>query len=459
MDEKVDKDTWEELERIVDEGPSSDVKTFVEKLPLGETALTFDRLDEEHRRDLLSRLEPDQAARIIDQIPDEQAAETLELLPPTSAAAILEELPSHEQADLIRLIDGFDHNEAEAILEAMDPTDAADARALSSYEVHVAGGLMVAEYLSFQQTGTVSEVIQDLRENSDRYRGYDVQYAYVTDKDKRLVGVLRLRDLLLASGGERLDQLMIRNPRTVTDQLPLEELDDFFERYQFVGAPVVNGQYELVGVLLRSAVEEALSERAESDYRKSQGIVGGEELRSMPVRVRSRRRLAWLSINIVLNVIAASVISYYQDTLSQVIALAVFLPMISDMSGCSGNQAVAVSMRELSLGLVRPTEVFRVWCQEIAVGMVNGLALGLLIALVAWIWKGDPILGGVVGLALALNTIVAVSIGGVVPLLLRRLELDPALASGPILTTLTDMCGFFLALSLASMALPYLGAQ
>ncbi len=173
----------------------------------------------------------------------------------------------------------------------------------------------------------------------------------------------------------------------------------------------------------------------------------------MPVLTRARRRLSWLSLNILLNIVAASVIAVYEDTLSAVIALAVFLPIVSDMSGCSGNQAVAVSMRELSLGIVKPYEVARVWLQEVSVGLINGLVLGCLLAVAAWLWKGNPYLGLVVGAALATNTVVAVSLGGTVPLLLKRMKVDPAVASGPILTTVTDMCGFFLVLSFATVML------
>jgi magnesium transporter len=142
-----------------------------------------------------------------------------------------------------------------------------------------------------------------------------------------------------------------------------------------------------------------------------------------------------------------------------VIALAVFLPIVSDMSGCSGNQAVAVSMRELSLGIVKPYEAGRVWLQEISVGLMNGLVLGCLIATAAWLWKGNVYLGLVVGVALAVNTMIAVSLGGTVPLLLKRVKVDPAVASGPILTTVTDMCGFFLVLGLATQMLPQLTAS
>jgi magnesium transporter len=174
------------------------------------------------------------------------------------------------------------------------------------------------------------------------------------------------------------------------------------------------------------------------------------------VLTRARRRLSWLSLNIVLNIMAASVIALYFDTLSAAIALAVFLPIVSDMSGCSGNQAVAVSMRELSLGIVKPFEFVRVWIQEIKVGVLNGIALGILLGVVAWLWKDNYWLGLVVGAALAINTLVAVSLGGTVPLVLKRIGVDPAVASGPILTTVTDMCGFFLVLSLATLVLPQL---
>jgi len=155
-------------------------------------------------------------------------------------------------------------------------------------------------------------------------------------------------------------------------------------------------------------------------------------------------------------VVAASVIAFYQDTIAAVVALAVFIPIISDMSGCSGSQAVAVSIRELTLGLIQPREVLRVWAREVSVGTINGLALGALIAAVAWAWKGSLVLAFVVGAAMAVNTVIAVSVGGAVPLLLRRAGVDPALAAGPVLTTVTDICGFVLLLGLAAALLPRL---
>jgi magnesium transporter len=441
---------WEELGQLLETGEASPVVAFLGSLEPHEMARTLLRLDGEQQARLLRTVDPSEAADLVEQIPESEAIELMEQVSPEDAAAIIEELPSDERADLLG---GLSSPEAEAILSAMHPQEAAEARKLTAYPAHVAGGLMVTEYLSYPQDWTVSNVVEDLREMADRYRDYDVQYAYVKLPKGTLSGVLRLRDLLLAPRETPLRKIMIKDPLTVADTAELEELTDLFDRHHFVGVPVVDSKHRLVGVVRAVDLEAALGERADSDYRKSLGIVGGEELRSMPVLLRSRRRLSWLSVNILLNIIAASVIVMYQDTLTAIIALAAFLPIISDMSGCSGNQAVAVSMRELSLGLVRPRETIHVWLREISVGVINGLALGLLLGTVAMVWKGDPLLGGVVAAAMALNTMIAVSIGGVVPLMLRRMGKDPALASGPILTTVTDMCGFFILLSLATLLL------
>jgi magnesium transporter len=452
MAEERREDPWKALELLIEDAQPEEVEAFLESLPAGETARTLARLSEEHREWVLSAISPAEAADLIEEIPAAQAADLIEQLPPGAAAEIVSELPSDAQADLLGDLEA---DSAEAILAEMDPADASEARSLSRHDDDVAGGLMVTEFLAFPQRSTVAEVIEIIRANAEQYGDYQVQYLYVTDPAGRLVGVLPLRNLLLARHNDPIGDLMIRDPLTVNVDATLAELEVFFDRYGFLGVPATDANGVLVGIVHRAAVEEARGERSESDFLRTQGIMS-EELRTMPMWQRSRRRMAWLSVNILLNIVAASVIALYESTLAQVIALAVFLPIISDMSGCSGNQAVAVSMRELTLGLIKPGEVLRVWLQEILVGLVNGLGLGLLIAGAAWLWKGNLYLGAVVGVAMMVNTLIAVSIGGTLPLILKRLRVDPALASGPILTTVTDMCGFFLVLSLAALMLPYL---
>jgi magnesium transporter len=402
---------------------------------------------------LLKALPRAEAARLVDKLPEPQAAQMIERLPAVDAAAIVSELPSNEQADVISRLA---QSEASAILDAMPAQEALGARRLLAYPADSAGRLMITEYLAYRDNLSVGDVLDDLRDNAERYRRFDVQYAYVVSTLGKLIGVLRLRDLVLSAPHYRLSQVMIDDPLRVRDTDQLDDLAHFFDRHQLFGVPAVDQDGVLVGVVRNRDVEEAVGERSNRSFLKFMGIVGGEELRALPLRVRSVRRLSWLTVNILLNVLAASVIAFHQDTLQQVIALAVFLPIISDMSGCSGNQAVAVSMRELSLGFVRPRELWRVLGKEASLGIINGVVLGVLLGMVGWLWQGNWVLGAVVAGALAINTLVAVCFGGSIPLILKGLGQDPALASGPILTTVTDMSGFFLVLSIAGAVLPWL---
>ncbi len=444
--------TTEILTGLIWKGDREGLTAYFDALPPADLNLIFSRLDSNDRSALLEILDPEDAAGLLLNLRELSPHALLSRVVPETAAGILHELPSDVATDFIAALKP---GAADRILALLPEREVDDVRALARYAPDVAGGLMVTEILSYPETATVQHVVDDLRRNAVVYADYNVQYIYVTRGDESLVGVLKIRDLLLSSGDTVLGELIVDAPVTVNHLTPLQELSDLLDRHRYLGLPVVNDDGRLVGVVRRAAVEESIAQRTARQFRLVQGIIGGEEVRSMPVAVRSGRRLAWLSANIVLNVIAASVIVYFESTLTRLIALAAFLPIISDMSGCSGNQAVAVSMRELSLGLVRPRETLRVWAKEVSVGLINGAALGVLLGLVAWLWRGNPTLGIVVGAALALNTIVAVSIGGTVPLILKGFGVDPALASGPILTTVTDICGFFFALGLAAFALSH----
>lgn len=407
-------------------------------------------LKDENQRELLAALTPHRAAILVEEFPDTHTAELIEDMPAGDVASIVGVLSSDHRADVLAELDKDD---AEAIIAELDEEDANEVRELISYPPDQAGGLMMTEFASYPMANSVREVVEDLTGDAVDYQLLTVHYVYVVVKAKKLKGVIRLRDLVFADPEKRIGDI-VTPALTVSPETDLEKLEEFFDAHDIAAVPVVDSRNFLLGIVRRRALLEALAEKSEADHLKAAGIIGGDELRSMPILLRSRRRLAWLSINIGLNILAASVIALYEDTLTAVIALAVFLPIVSDMSGCSGNQAVAVSMRELTLGAAVPSDVFRVWRKEAIVGLINGVALGILLGAAAWAWKGNLVLGLVVGGALAINTVVAVSIGGTVPLILRRLKLDPAVASGPLLTTVTDMCGFLLVLSLASMVLP-----
>lgn len=431
---------------------AGDIERYLDQLEPSDLLHDVYTLKPDEQRQLLSQLSPERAALIMEELSDGHAADLIEHMSVEAAAPIVEELASDHRVDVLAELSEKD---AEAIISHLDEEDALEVRELISYPPDMAGGLMMTEFASYPMAMTVREVVEDLTREERDYQLLTVHYVYVVVKKRKLKGVIRIRDLVFAKPDLRIGDI-VTPAKSVRPDASLDDLEFFFDEHDIAAVPVVDERQNLLGIVRRRALLEALTEKSESDNLKAAGIIGGDELRSMPVLQRSRRRLAWLSINIVLNIVAASVIAAYEDTLTAVIALAVFLPIVSDMSGCSGNQAVAVSMRELTLGAALPRDVFRVWRKEAIVGLINGLALGTLLGLAAWAWKGNVVLGLVVGTALAVNTLVAVSIGGTVPLLLRRFKMDPAVASGPLLTTATDMCGFFLLLGMATLVLPML---
>lgn len=442
---------WKELERLIASGTSEQVDEYLDKLSPSDIARSISRLEEDLQTGLLTVLQPEDAADLIEELPDAQGADIIEDLPVDQAAAIIDEMDSDHRADLLG---DLDETDVQAILAKMDPEEATEARELLKYEQETAGGIMVTEYVVYNEDRTVGDVLNDLRTNAEDYSDYSIQYAYVKSEAGSLKGVLRLRDLVLSNDLKLIAEIMIRNPISVMDNTDLDELDHMFDRFPFSGLPVVNPTGKLVGVVMRADVEEAHSERTDRSFMRFSGIIGGEELRTAPVTERATQRLYWLTLNLLLSMVAAWVVFIFEETVQQFILLAALLPVIANVSGCSGNQAIAVSIRELALGLVKTEDVSRVIQKELVLGIINGTAIGIMLAiLVALFTSEPPLFGFVVGLSLALNAILAVGLGGAIPLLLKRVNIDPAVAAAPILTTLVDTIGFLIILGLTTVLL------
>ncbi len=443
--------TEDKLENATEAANDKQLIDIVESTSSQEILRQASMMDAEERSNLLSSLSPQSAAEVIEEAHPEVAAAMMEDLDSIGAAKIIQELHADTQADIVQVME---KESSKAMLSEMDFDSAENVRKLTQYDPESAGGLMDLEIFSFRDTDTAGTVLRRLADAEDSFEQHRSQHPYILNKNGKLLGAVSLRNLLRNKRSIKLAEIMVTPAISVSPEASQEDLAIILHEYAFLGVPVVDEQGLLLGAVSRLTVAEAALEHAEQQALARNRT--GDELRSMPLLLRSKRRLSWLSANIVLNIIAASVISAYTDTLTAVIAIAVFLPMVSDMSGCSGNQAVGVSMRELALGLTRPTDLFHVLRKELSVGIINGIALGILIGLVAWAWKGNGYLGLVIGLALTLNTIIAVAIGGSVPLILKKHGIDPAVASGPLLTTVTDMAGFFLVLSLATFFMPQL---
>ena len=447
------RDAWAEVRALIEAKDGEALVAWIDRLPAQDIGRLLSRLSDEEIHAVTQLIGPEESAELLAFIPEAQAVEIFEDLPASSAARIVDELDSDEQADILSEMDAED---AEAILSEMDPEEAVDARRLINYDDFTAGGVMITEFLHFNHRTTTQQLLEDLRQNRDVYEDYDVGYIYVTDREKRLMGVLKLRDMLLSKDNRQIGSLMTKDPIKVKADASLVSLRRVFENHDILGIPVVDHHGKLVGVVRRAAVEEAAGEQATEDFLKVSGLSGEEELRSMPFWERAQRRLSWLVIGLFLSLAASTVIAMFEHVVEDVIILAAFLPVVANLSGSSGNQAVAVSIRELSLGLVKPWEILRVLFQELGVGAVNGVCLGLILGTVVGLWKSNVYLGLVVGGAMALNSIISVTIGGCVPLALKWVKQDPALASGPFVMTVADAFGFLITLLFASMMMQHL---
>lgn len=453
--EKLDEgELIEQLQLLLAEGQPEAVRTFIQLLPVTDITYVVHHLDPEQQTRLLELLGPEASADLLEHFVDEHAADFLDDLPAKTAAAIVEEMDSDDQADILSELE--DH-EASAILKELTPEDAEDVRRLIDYGQDTAGGIMITELLVFQINQTIRDVHEDLVANRKAYREYDVQYLYVVDEAERLVGVVRMGDIMLSKGGRTLEEVMIANPAKVNVNDHLSDLEDFFDHHAFNALPVVDDEGVLRGVVRRAAVEYELGEEADRALLRFGGIVGGEELRSMPIRLRVARRMLFLLPNIALFVVSMSVIALFEPTIAKLTALAAFLPLVGGMSGAAGNQAVAVSMRELTLGLIRPGDIWRVAKAELPVAFINGLAvgacMGIVAAAVALTMNTSPWIGLVILAAYVINCMLATVFGGTIPIMLKAVKIDPAMASSPIMATVSDAGAFFFTLLFAAMSL------
>ena len=255
--EPVIQNPWSQVQAFIEQRDSAALVEVLDKLSSGEVARVFTRLDEEDCQELLALLEPEDAADLIEELVDAQGADIIEDLPVGQAAEIVDEMESDYRADLLG---EMDEEDVEAILQQMDPEEALDARKLLEYEDDTAGGIMVTDFVVYSMDTMVGEVISDMRENAERYSDYGVQYAYVESRNGVLIGVLRLRDLLLSPAHCPVQDIMIVNPLYFLADTPLEDLNQFFDRYTFWSVPVTNAEGQMLGVVRRADVEEAAGE-------------------------------------------------------------------------------------------------------------------------------------------------------------------------------------------------------
>lgn len=436
--------------------------TIHSALEVADSAAAVRKLTELHpsdRSELFNRLERDQQELLFPEFDSQIQAELLEKVPEEVAASLAENMAT---ADLADVLDEVSPNIAADILgdiatEKAAPTleqmeDAETVRPLLEHEDDTAGGIMTPEFVAIRVHMTVGGVIDFLK-----HAAKDVPstyYLYVVDEQKKLVGVLGLRELILANHESSVESIMMTKVFKVTEGTDQEEVAATMKKYRLTILPVVDSTGVLKGVVTQRELVEVIEEEATEDIYRLASISSGDVQFWSPMPLLIKKRLPWLYVNLGTAFLAASVVNLFEATIAKLAVLATFQGIVAGQGGNAGTQTLAMMVRGMALNEVRFSDAWRVLKREILTGVIHGIAVGVAVALIAWWWKGIPFLGLAIGLAMIGNMIAAGLAGTIVPLGLKALRLDPALASAVLVTTVTDCVGFALFLGLATLLLP-----
>lgn len=412
---------------------------------------------------ILRFLEPQERLRAFRQLPAKLAPEVLAeadeatradllgTLPTRQISQLLSRLPADEVTDIVGEL--TDAKQAE-VLEMLPREESADVKELLTFDPESAGGIMDTEVIKVDDTALAVEAIEALRAAGDKARG--VANVAVVDKRGRLAGMVPVQELVLASPVMPVTSIMNTEVARIPVDMDQEEVARSFRRYNLVDAPVVDAEGVLVGRITVEDVLDVMVEEAEEDLSRLAGT-HEEDVHAVSVLRISRLRLPWLLLGLFGEFIAARVLGHFSATIESMVALAFFVPLVTAMAGSAATQASYIVVRGLATGEMDLSQVGRRLARELTVGMLNGLVCGLLVAGIAAAWRGNPRLGLVVGAAMLSAMTLATLLGSAVPVLFRRLRLDPALATGPFVTTSNDVLSLLLYFSLATSLLRWIG--
>jgi magnesium transporter len=382
------------------------------------------------------------AMEAVSELGPEAGAALLSTRSAEDIAKLVQEIPSDDAA---ALIDYLPDELSTAVLDLMRPRESGVVENLLEYDEKTAGRIMNPTVFALSEDLTVGEAITELQNHRDIEM---VFYLYVVDERRHLVGVTSLRRLLLVSPETPLKRIMTADLISARVDMDQEEVARQVAAYNLLAIPVVDEENKLVGIITVDDVIDVIKDEATEDIYRLAGV-SGDERAFTPALESLRKRLPWLGVNLVTAFLAAGVVALFEGTIDALPVLAVFMPIVAGMGGNAGTQTLTVVVRGIALGELTWGNARKALLKEIAVGIGNGVVLGLAAALVVWATRGNPTLGIILGLAMVVNLFVAAAAGTLVPLGLRAANVDPALASSVFITTMTDVFGFFSFLGLA----------
>jgi len=427
----------ERLAAMLDDAHAADISQAVRDLDLAEQVRLF-RL-----------LNPQQAGAVLAELDDQVLLELVRALDETEVSKILDQMPSD---DVVEVVEELPKEQAEKILDLMEEEKSEEVQELLEYGEGTAGRLMSPRVVAVNEHVTVAQAIDHIRKSA---AGEEAFYLYVVDDHEHLVGVVPLHRLVTAEPATPIRAIRTEDVESVTVDTDQEEVARLVERYNVLEVPVVDGDRRLLGRISVDDVIDVIHEEATEDIQRLGGVAGDETVLDPPKHVFPRR-LVWRLINLGTATLAASVIGLFEGSIQTLATLAVFMPIVASMGGIGTTQTATVVVRGIALGEMTRHVLTRVIAKELTLALSTGLTTGLVLAVIAYLWKGQILLSLILGVALVFNMVVAAVVGTLVPMALRAFRIDPAIASSVIITTFTDVCGFFSFLGLATLMMRFL---
>ena len=424
----------EELRKFLLHAPQSSIIKYVENIhPVDVLDVLHENVDD--RKDILNRLPEKFIADILDEAEIDEKYEILMEFSENKQKNIIEEMSSDELTDLLGILD---ENKANKILAKMTDEDAR---------------IMATEFISLKTDMTVCETLKYLQKYGQENENIDD--LYVVDKFDKLKGIVSLKELVTKDFDTKISDIVHTKIEGILFNTDQEEVGHRFEKYGFLTMPVVDNSNRLLGIVTVDDVMQILRDETTEDIHRLAGIDEGEKVDGT-LKESIRSRLPWLIINLVTAILASSVVGIFEGTIEKVVSLATFMPIVAGMGGNAGTQTLTIIVRGLALGELNFKNMKKVFFKEVGVGVLCGATIGVIIGVLGYIWEGNFIFGIVIGVAMILNMVVATISGYLVPIVLKKFKVDPALASSVFVTTFTDVLGFFFFLGLATLFLRYL---
>jgi len=437
----------QEVNSALSDGMFVAARRMLHNMPACDVALLLESSPPKSRSIVWKLVDVDEHGEILEELNEEVQKDIIRQMAPENLAAATEGMDTDDLAYVLR---GLPEPVYQQVLKSMDESDRERAETALSYAEDSAGGIMNTDTITLRSDVTIDVVLRYLRLKGELPEATDK--LYVVDRHEKLIGEITLTQLLTIDPSRRIDEIMSADITTIPVTMDETEVAKLFERHDWVSAPVVDNEQQLVGRITIDDVVDIIREEAQHSMLSMAGLEDDEDTFA-PGLKSTRRRTVWLAVNLVTALLAAMVSSLFEDILAQMAVLAILNTIVPSMGGIAGSQTLTLVIRGMALGHIGTSNSRWLIGKELAIGFLNGIIWSVLIAAVVALWKQDWLVGGIIAFAMMMNLVAAALAGATIPLVLKRFNIDPALAGGVILTTVTDVVGIFAFLGSATLLL------